>query len=260
MPRSVRSKPHSTLRAAPTAIATPTAMTESQGLSGNEALYRLLAWLSPNYPIGAFSYSHGLETAIEEGFVTDSGELIAWLSDIVAQGAGRNDGLLLRAAYEAAVAEDDRALVETADLATAFQPATELQLETTAQGRAFLETTGAAWPTAVLDKLKQTQQGRLALPVVVGVAAAGHSIVLDTMLYGYLHAFVANLTSAGVRLVPLGQTEGQHVIAALERVIAEAVSEILAFERPLDHLASNTFVNDGVRCATETQYTRLFRS
>ena len=97
-------------------MATPTPMTEGPGLGGSGALYRLLAWLSPSYPIGAFSYSHGLETAIEEGFVRDAPSLDAWLRDIVEHGAGRNDGLFLRAAYEACLDADDDALAETAEL------------------------------------------------------------------------------------------------------------------------------------------------
>ena len=120
----------------------PTAMIEG---SESGALCRLLAWLSPSYPIGAFSYSHGLETAIEEGFVNDPPSLNVWLHDVIEEGAGRNDGLLLRAAYEAGTDGDDAALATAADLAAAFQPTSELALESTAQGRAFLDTTAAAW-------------------------------------------------------------------------------------------------------------------
>lgn len=241
-------------------MATPTAMTESHKSHESHGLYRLLAWLSPSYPIGAFSYSHGLETAIEEGFVGNAATLTAWLSDIIQDGAGRNDAIFLRAAYEASVDGDDNALIATADLAAAFQPCAELLLETTAQGHAFLNTTVAAWPTVALNRLRQVQPGRLALPVVAGVAAAGHGIALAPTLHGYLHAFAANLVSAGIRLVPLGQTDGQRTIAALEPVIAQTADAILAFETPLDHLYSNTFLNDWCSMRHETQYTRLFRS
>lgn len=225
------------------------------------ALYRLLAWLSPSYPIGAFSYSHGLETAIALGLISDVDGLTNWLADIVEQGAGRNDGILLRVAFEASIAADGEALLEAIDLAAAFQPTAELFRETTAQGRAFLDTTSAAWATATLDKLKQVQQGRPAtLPIAVGAAAAGHRVPLSAALHGYLHAFTTNLVSAGIRLIPLGQTDGQHVIATLEQVIAETASRVLAFDHPLHHLASNTLLNDWSSMRHETQYTRLFRS
>jgi urease accessory protein len=229
--------------------------------SETQALYRLLSWLSPSYPIGAFSYSHGLETAIEAGFVADAETLSSWLTDVVTEGAGRNDGLFLRAAYEASAQEDFDALVEIADLASAFQPTAELLLETTAQGHAFLDTTSAAWPTPTLDRFKQVRLGDPApLALMVGAAAAGHNIDLSASLHGYLHAVTANLVSAGVRLVPLGQTDGQRIIAALETVIAQTCSQILALDNPLDHLASNTIINDWCSMRHETQYTRLFRS
>lgn len=237
------------------ATATPIAMTESG------ALYRLLAWLSPSYPIGAFSYSHGLEAAIEEGFVTDVTSLGAWLLDIVEHGAGRNDGLFLRAAYEASLNQDEGALLQAIALALAFQPSSELVLETTAQGQAFFNTTVTTWPTATLDHLQQVIEGRpLPLPVALGVAAAGHVVPLTDTLHGYLHAFTANLVSAGVRLIPLGQTDGQRAIAAMEHVIAETASQSLLMQNPLDQLAANTFINDWCSMRHETQYTRLFRS
>jgi len=235
-------------------------LSASRGLSVSGALYRLLAWLSPSYPIGAFSYSHGLETAIDQGFVSDLETLNAWLTDIIGEGAGRNDGLFLVAAYEASINQDHDALAKTIELAEAFQPSSELALETTAQGQAFLNTTISTWPTATLDQLRQVQQGPPALPVVVGVAAAGHDIPLDATLRGYLHAFAANLASAAVRLIPLGQTDGQRAIAAMEQVTAETASQVLALDHPLDRLASNTFINDWCSMRHETQYTRLFRS
>lgn len=238
-----------------------TATPEATAMTDSAALYRLLAWLSPSYPIGAFSYSHGLETAIEEGFAHDLPSLTEWLQDILEQGAGRNDGLFLKASYEACIEKGDATLAEIADLATAFQPARELLLETTAQGQAFLDTTAATWFCATLERLRQVRQGRPApLPVVVGAAAAGHGISLDDTLHGYLHALIANLTSAAVRLIPLGQTDGQRAIASMERVVAQTASDVLALEEPLHHLASNTIINDWCSMRHETQYTRLFRS
>ena len=241
-------------------------MTFSIALSAKQggesgALYRLLSWLSPNYPIGAFSYSHGLETAIDAGFVTDANTLSAWLIDIMKEGAGRNDAIFLRATYNACVDNNDKVLAEAAELAAAFQPSAELLLETTAQGAAFVDTTAAAWPTPTLEKLMQVQRGRPApLPVAVGAAAAGHSIALSSTLQGYLHAFAANLVSAGIRLIPLGQTDGQRVIALLQPVIAETADTVLVYKDPLDHLYSNTFLSDWCSMRHETQYTRLFRS
>ncbi len=229
--------------------------------AGSSALYRLLSWLSPSYPIGAFSYSHGLETAVEAGFVKNLNSLKEWLRDIVEHGAARNDALFLKAAYEASLIRDDDALADLADLALAFQPSSELALETTSQGQAFLDTTLAAWPCATLERFRQVQQVRHApLPVVVGCAVAGHGIPLEPTLHGYLHGFVVNLASAAMRLIPLGQTDGQHAIAAMEPVVAETVSQVIVLDPPLDHLATTTFIVDWCSMRHETQYTRLFRS
>jgi urease accessory protein len=145
-----------------------------------------------------------------------------------------------------------------AELAAAFAPSKERHLETTAQGRAFFEATKAAWPCAALDRLTAAWDGDLAYPVAVGVAAAGHGIAVEAGLHAYLHAVTANLISAGVRLVPLGQTDGQRVLAALEPVVAATAQRALVTK--LDDVSSAAFRADLASLHHETQYTRLFRS
>ena len=115
-----------------------------------------------------------------------------------------------------------------AELAAAFAPSKERHLETTAQGRAFVEATRAAWPCAALDRLAAAWDGPVAYPVAVGVAAAGHGVAVEPALAAYLHAVVANLISAGVRLIPLGQTDGQRLLAAFEPVVAATAARALA--------------------------------
>jgi urease accessory protein len=131
-------------------------------------------------------------------------------------------------------------------------------LETTAQGRAFLEATRAAWPCAAISKLEAVWQGPVALPVAVGVACAGHDIACAAALQAFLHALAANWISAGVRLVPLGQTDGQRVLAALEENVAATAQRALT--TPLDEVGSAAFRADIASMRHETQYTRLFRS
>jgi urease accessory protein len=131
-------------------------------------------------------------------------------------------------------------------------------LETTAQGRAFLDTTRAAWPTPALDRLLSAWDSAIALPVAVGVACAGHGVRLDPALNAYLHALTANLISTGVRLVPLGQTDGQRVLAALEPVVAATAKRALI--TPLDEVGGAAVRADLASMHHETQYTRLFRS
>ena len=222
------------------------------------ALYRLMAWLSPAYPIGAFSYSGGIEWAVEAGDVTDAATLRQWLAVVIADGGGFCDAVFLAHAHRAAAACDEVALRAVAELATAFAPSKERHLETTAQGRAFLDTTRAAWPAPALDRLPAIWDGAVALPVAVGVAGAAHGIALDGVLNGYLQAFAANLVSAGVRLIPLGQTDGQRLLAALEPVVRTTAARALA--AGLDDVGTASFRADLASMRHETQHTRLFRS
>jgi urease accessory protein len=217
-----------------------------------------MAWLSPAYPVGSFSYSSGIEWAVEAGDIKDAETLRRWLATVIADGAGFCDAVFFAHAYRAAAAGDDTALGAVAELAAAFAPSKERHLETTAQGHAFVQATRAAWPCAALDRLTAVWDGAIAYPIAVGVAAAGHGIALAPALDAYLHAVVANLVSAGVRLIPLGQTDGQRVLAALESVAA--ATAVRALTAALDQVGSATFRADLASLRHETQYTRLFRS
>lgn len=226
--------------------------------AGTGALYRLMAWLSPAYPVGAFSYSSGIEWAVESGDIKDAETLKTWLTVIMTEGGGFCDAAFFAHAHRAAQSDDDRALREIAELAAAFAPSKERHLETTAQGRAFVEATRAPWPCATLDRLARVWDGPVAYPVAVGVVAAGHGVALEAALSAYLHAVTANLISAGVRLIPLGQTDGQRLLAAFEPVVAGTATRALA--TPLDRIGGAAFRADIASMLHETQYTRLFRS
>jgi urease accessory protein len=222
------------------------------------ALYRLMAWLSPAYPVGAFSYSGGIEWAVEAGDITDAATLTRWLTAVIGEGSGFCDAVFLTHAHRAAVAGDDGALAAVAELAAALAPTKERFLETTAQGRAFFETTRAAWQCAALDRLAAAWAGPLAYPVAVGAASAGHGIAVAPALAAFLHAIAANSISAGIRLIPLGQTDGQRVLAALEPVIAACAERALICA--LDEVGGAALRADIASMRHETQYTRLFRS
>lgn len=221
------------------------------------ALYRLLTWLSPGYPLGAFSYSHGLEHAVEAGLIGDADELKRWVATILEAGAGWSDAALFAAAWRAVAAADTALLDEIAALATAWRATAETACESEAQGAAFLATTRSAWPHASLDALARRHRV-VALPVAVAAAAAAHGVALTPALTAYLHGFAANLVSAGVRLIPLGQTDGQRVIAALEDCVAACCSAACA--APLDTVGTAALRVDWCSMRHETQYTRLFRS
>lgn len=221
------------------------------------ALYRLMAWLSPSYPVGAFSHSHGLEWAVEAGDVTDAATLKAWVADILRHGAGRQDAILFAQTHDAAERDDRDMVADIAELAVALNPARERRIETLSQGRAFLIATRAAWP-APRDPAAGIDPERIAYAVAVALAAAAHSLPCAPALIAYLHAFAANIVSAGVRLVPLGQTDGQRVIAALEPAVHEVAGT--AATASLDDLGGAAFLADIAAMRHETQYTRLFRT
>jgi len=222
------------------------------------ALYRLMAWLSPAYPVGAFSYSSGIEWAVESGDIKDAETLRAWLAVMIGEGSGFCDAVLFVHAHRAIAANDTAGLRAVAELAAALVPSKERLLETTTQGRAFLDATRAAWPCQALARLDAAWDGAVALPVAVGIACAGHGIACEPALQAFLHALTANWISAGVRLIPLGQSDGQRVLAALEATVATTATR--ALKTPLDDVGSSALRADLASMRHETQYTRLFRS
>ena len=224
----------------------------------NAALYRLLTWLSPAYPVGGFSYSHGLETAVEEGLVRNRAGLAAYIGTVLQHGAGRVDGTLLVAAHRAAAQADNAALDEVARLAAAWRGTAETALESMQQGTSFVLVTQAAWPDARFAAFAARHGGKLAHPVAFGAAAGFAGVPLAGATLAWLAAFAANLVSAGVRLVPLGQTDGQLATAALQPIVAAAAQAALIAE--LDDLGTASPILDLLSMRHETQYTRLFRS
>ena len=127
-------------------------MTMTAEPGAGPGLYRLLAWLSPNFPIGAFSYSHGLEAAVAGGAVCDAASLEGWVASVVAHGSGRIDADILVEAYRAAEGGEFAALDAANRRGLAFRATAELELEAAQQGDAFLATCRAAWPEPVLEE------------------------------------------------------------------------------------------------------------
>jgi urease accessory protein len=237
-----------------------TPSTDPAGLSATEAaaLYRLMTWLSPSFPVGAFSYSSGIEWAVEAGDIVDAASLRDWLASMLADGPGFCDGVFLAHAHRAASSGDHVALREIAELAAAFVPSRERQLETSSQGRAFIDIARAAWNCDGLDQMIAACDGAIVYPVAVGLVSAAHAIPLAPTMHAFFHALTSNWISAGARLVPLGQTDSQRVLALLEPVVVSTGHR--ALNASLDDLGSATFRTDLAGMRHEAQYTRLFRS
>ncbi|MGZ8408622.1 MAG: urease accessory protein UreF [Hyphomicrobium sp.] len=226
-----------------------------------------MTWLSPAFPVGAYSYSHGIEAAVEAGLVEDRASLADWIEAILAHGTGRTDAVFVAASIRAAESDDPAVLDRVAERAAAYRATAELAFESAAEGAAFLQAVRAAWPHPLLDALaaRLTDSGpgpgvpsTLAYPVAVGVAAAAWGVPEDLTVAAYLQAFSSNLVSAGLRLIPLGQTDGLKVLASVEPVIHAVAQEALGL--PMDAIGSATLMVEWTSMRHETQYARLFRS
>ena len=223
-------------------------------MSKDDSLFRLMSWLSPAYPVGAYSFSHGIEYAVDAGLVTDVESVRNWIATIMAAGNAFADLVFVAAAWDSA--PDD--LPGLNEFALAFQGTAELRLETTAQGRAFCLVTSEAWPCEALDALQGVAPNDVVYPVVVGAVAKSHGIERGDTMTAYAHAFAANLVSAAVRLIPLGQTDGQRITADLMPTCMAAVER--AAVTSADEVYTSTPMVDIASMKHEKLYTRLFRS
>jgi len=225
------------------------------------ALLRLQSWLSPAFPNGAYSYSHGLEWAVEAGYVDNRRSLVDWLEADLCYGTGRNEAIFFIEAYCCAMDDDSVRLGEITELAAVSRATPEFALESSQQAGACLSTLRQVWPDRVLDWLSEKLGERHvqpALAIVLGAAAASQRIPAELALPAFLQSWLANLVTAGVRLIPLGQTDGQLAIAELEQAVQ--VTSMGAGKSTIDDLGSAAFMLDLASMAHETQYTRLFRS
>jgi urease accessory protein len=228
--------------------ATTTTMTDQPS---NIALLRLMAWLSPAFPVGGFSYSHGLERAVHDGLIVDGESLAGWLETLVEMGSGWNDAVLFAESWRRARGTGD--LDEIAALAEALAGSRERHTETMLQGAAFIKA-AAAWPNRVLERLP----AECAYCVAVGAIAGGNSIALQDALSAFLQAFFSNLVQAAIRLGVVGQSKATALLAGFEPLALSTAGR--AARSALDDLGGCAFVSDVMAMKHETQYSRLFRS
>src|SRR5262245_25322598 len=220
------------------------------------ALLRVQSWLSPAFPIGSYSYSHALEWAVEAGYVLERKTLVDWLEACLCYGSGRNEAIFFSVAWRSTIDDDRTKLFEIAELAAAFRGTSEFALESSQQATACLATLRQVWPDRVLDWLSEIlcePQIEPAVAVVLGVRSARQGVPGGLALPAFLQTYMANLASAGVRLIPLGQTDGQLVIAELEEAVLAVSAQ--AARLTIDDLGSAAFMVDFASMAHETQHT-----
>lgn len=253
-----------------------TATTMPEASPSGAAQLRLMAFLSPAFPVGGFSYSHGLERAAHDGLLPEAESLREWLSDLIAFGSGWNDAVLFAEAHrlnfpsppdrgkggsaQRAEAGDGDLPLETlssendlAHLAEALAGSEERHRESMLQGAAFIAA-ARAWPHPVLDRLPED----CAYSVAAGAILGAHGVPLETALAAWLQAFSMNLVQAAIRLGVTGQQGAMAVVAALEPAILAAARR--ARTATLDDLGSAALISEIVAMKHETQVSRLFRS
>lgn len=223
----------------------------ADGLASRHALLRLMAWLSPAFPVGGFSYSAGLESAVVDGHIADGDGLEAWLQVLLGDGGMRNDAILLAEAH--GCQSEGRALHEVTALAIALAGSAERHAEITRLGEAFVKA-AAAWPHPVLDALS----GPVPYSTAVGAVAAAHGVTVTDALAAFLHAQVSQYISVAIRLGVIGQTRGVAILAASEVGILDAAARYSSLG--LNDLGSATVIADTLSMRHETQYSRLFQS
>lgn len=212
-------------------------------------------------PIGAFSFSHGLEAAVSHGLVCDASGLKNWLEDDLRHGAAWNDAVFFKIAWDAARLRDLAALRLVAQYAAAYRGTAELFVEATEQGRATLEILTRVWPDPLLTGFARMLANADVTPtpsVVLAVRMATEDIELEFALPAFLQAYCGNLVASAIRLMPIGQTAGQEVIRDLEPTILSVVDR--AMRGSLEDVGSAAIMIDLMSITHETQASRLFRS
>jgi urease accessory protein len=207
-------------------------------------LLTLVQWLSPAFPTGAFACSHGLEVAIADGRLATPAQVQGWLETLIAHGSGWQDAVLLAQGLA-----PDADLAALTDTARALAASAERWTESRDQGAAFAAT--------VAHVTGQAQPAR-PLPLAVAQAARPLDVPLAETLTLYLHAFATNLVTIAVRAVPLGQSQGQTILANLAPLIRATATRAAAAS--LDDLATSAFASDLAAMAHETLQPRLYRT
>jgi len=231
---------------------------------GASQLLCLLQLASPTLPVGAYSYSEGIELLVNTGKIHDYESLKKWLVDSMKFGAIRLEvGLILRA-YSATKSRDLQLLNNWNNWATAAKETEELRLQSLQMGRTLIRLFINIQPDLPTE-LMSFIQGKIEaetdfcnLAIAYGFISACWQIEIESAILGYLHSWAANLVNAGVKLIPLGQTVGQKLLLELQNQIVLSAQEIVKLKD--EELNSCSWGLSLASMAHEIQYTRLFRS
>jgi urease accessory protein len=216
----------------------------------------LLQLASPALPVGAYSYSEGLETLVENNIINNQECLLHWLQAELRYGAIRLEAAVMLRAYNCVKMGDLEALSRWNMWLSAVRETEELRNSSLQMGRSLIQLFGKLQPE--IKPLADAVGNSCNYAIAFGIAAAYWDINIQAAVLGYLHSWVNNLITAGVKLIPLGQTAGQQLLLNLQPLISDATASILSLED--DNLSCCSWGLSLASMAHETQYTRLFRS
>ncbi|MDD1414280.1 urease accessory protein UreF [Dolichospermum sp. ST_con] len=216
----------------------------------------ILQLASPALPVGAYSYSEGLEILIENGTITNVENLKNWLKSELLYGSIRLDAAVMVRGFHAVQLGDLEALKRWNLWLSAARDTEELRAASWQMGRSLMQLLGKLEPKILPVVNAVGYPGNYA--IAFAIACAHWHINIQAALLAYLHSWANNLITAGIKLIPLGQTAGQELLLGLQPLLTSTVGEILTMAD--DDLGC---CNWGLSLASmqhETQYTRLFRS
>ncbi|MEH2328330.1 urease accessory protein UreF [Nostoc sp.] len=219
-------------------------------------LLSILQLASPALPVGAYSYSEGLEMLVENGTIANHTHLKDWLKAELLYGAIRLEAAVMVRSQQAAKTGDIESLCCWNLWLSAARETEELRASSWQMGRSLIQLLGKLEPQII--PIANTVGNPCNYAIAFGIAVAHWQISIKAALLGYLHSWASNLITAGVKLIPLGQTAGQQLLLDLQSLLSAAASEILALED--DQLACCSWGLSLASMQHETQYTRLFRS
>jgi urease accessory protein len=222
------------------------------------ALLALLQLTSPALPVGAYSYSEGLEVLIDRGIITNQQQLQQWIEESLATGSIGLEVAVLRQTQQAWRTGDLDNLVHWNYWLSATRESAELQQQNWQMGRSLLRLLGDLQSEVDWSKLSTALGENCNFVVAWSIAAELWGIDPETSALGYLHSWASNLVSAGIKLIPLGQTAGQQILVDINAPLITTVQQIQ--DRSPTELFTCSWGLALASMAHETQYSRLFRS
>ena len=201
----------------------------------------LFSWFSPNFPIGSFNFSHGLEAAVEMKFIHDSFTLENWISNLITDGSGKTDVILLSNAYRGK---------NINELALALCPSKERWIESIKLGKSFSKNIRDNWSYNIEDDLT--------FPVALGKAGSFFSIPLDQLLIIFLQSFASNLITFGMKHIPLGQSAGQKILINLIPIIQAQSMKYKNYD--IKDIGSSAFISDLASMYHENLKNRIYQT